>query len=141
MKRASLPLKVGIPLGLLFFGHAMVPNSNAWPLIWPLVAGAVVVILAARRGRLAHFWQGLGTAVGAGAAAGMLFFVATVISLWLLSLPALEAVARLFGAAGPLVLNPFTFVGLAAAALIGTALAALSGAATYPFAQRRPEHG
>lgn len=137
MTRVSLPLKVGIVLGVLFFAHAMVPNSNAWPLIWPLIAGSLGVVLAARRGSVRSFWQGVGVAFKAGAAAGTFFFAATAISLWLLSTRSLEPVARQLGADGPIVLNPAVFIGLAIAALIGAALAALSGAATFPLANRQ----
>lgn len=136
MNHASLPLKVGIVLGLLFFAHALIPNSNAWPLVWPLIAGSLVVVLAAREERVGSFGQGIGVAVKAGATAGLLFFVATAAALWLLSSRALEPVARGLGAEGEISLSPAILAALAIAALIGTGLAALSGAATYPIARR-----
>ena len=55
MTHLSLPIKVGIFLGLLFFVHALVPNSNAWPLIWPIIAGFMAVWLSARKGRVEGF--------------------------------------------------------------------------------------
>ena len=133
MKHLSHPIKLGIFLGLLFFAHALVPNSNAWPLIWPIIAGSMAVWLPARKGRVQGFWRGVSAAAKAGAVAGALFFLTTAVALWLLSNRSFEPVARQLGSDGPVDLSLPVFFGIAVAALIGTALAALSGAATYPL--------
>jgi hypothetical protein len=137
MTHASLPLKVGVLLGFLFFAHALIPHSNAWPLVWPFIAGALVVVLAAREGRFRSFGQGMAAAVKTGAVAGLFFFAAGAVTLLLLSTRPLEPVARLLGAENGIDFSPAVLVGLAIAALIGVALAALSGAAAYPLASRR----
>ena len=137
MTHASLPIKVGALLGFLFFAHALIPNSNAWPLIWPLAAGALAVFLAARRDGAPSFRAGLAAALKAGAVAGLIFFAASALTLLLLSTGPLEPVARQLGAPDGVIITPALFIGLAIAALLGTALATLSGAAAYPFARRR----
>jgi len=137
MRQISLPIKIGILLGFLFFAHAMVPDSNAWPLIWPVAAGAMAVFLAARSGRLRTFWQGAGAAVKAGAVAGAFFFAATAAALWLLSTASFEPLARTLGADGPIAVNTNVLLSLALTAIIATAVAAISGAAMYPLARRK----
>ena len=67
--------------------------------------------------------------------AGVLFFLTTAVALWALSSRSLEPVARQLGSDGPIDLSLPVFIGIAVAASIGTALAALSGAATYPIAR------
>jgi hypothetical protein len=140
MMHSSLPVRLGVLLGFVFFAHALIPNSNGWPLIWPAMAGAASLITAARRGRIAGFGHGIGLAAKAGAAAGALFFVASALALWLLSTSALQPVAEQLGATAPIVMRPAVLFGLAFAALAGTLLAVLTGAAAYPFASRR-QHG
>ena len=66
MKNRSPALSGGLVVGLLFFAHAMIKNSHAWPMVWPLVAGAAAVVIAARREQLHGFWSGIGIAAKSG---------------------------------------------------------------------------
>lgn len=108
----------GLAGGLLFFGHAMVNNSHAWPLVWPALAGAVAVWLAHRE-RTSGYAADLMSAGIAGVIAGAVFFGATAIALSRLGL-----------------LSDNGLSGLAVAALLGLASALVVGGLTHPLAKR-----
>jgi hypothetical protein len=137
MIRFSAPLKVSLLMGVGFFLHAMIPNSNAWPMLWPAVAGVVGVLLTLRSGRRFGFWASIGVGLKTGAIAGAVFLLATAISLRLLSSPSLLPIARHLGAEGPISLSSAVLAGLAVAAIVGVALAGLGAGATYPIAKSR----
>lgn len=137
MTKTSVPLKVGIVTGFAFFLHAMIPDSNAWPLLWPAAAGALAVLLGLRSGNRSGFWASVRTGLKAGAAAGSIFFVATAVSLWLLSVPGLTPIAGQLGAEGPINISVAVLTGLALAAALGLALSALTAGAAYPFAKSK----
>ena len=125
---------IGALGGLLFFAHAMIPNSHAWPLLWPAMA---VVAAAARSGAMqAGLMRWVARAAGAGLIAGALFLVATAAALNLLGMPGFGGMARALGANGPVLFNGAVLLSLAVAALIGVIAAALAGAAAYPVARR-----
>jgi hypothetical protein len=130
-------LKIGTVSGVAFFLHAMVPNSNAWPMLWPAAAGAVGVMLARRGGHGPGFMRSIGIGLKTGIVAGVVFFAATVVALWLLSTEGLAPFARELGAEGPINLSVATLAGLAFAAMIGSALAPVTAGAAYPFARAR----
>jgi hypothetical protein len=136
MTQVSTPMKVGLVAGLGFFLHAMIPNSNAWPMLWPAAAGMLGVLLTARSGSGFGFWRSLGIGLQSGAIAGAVFFALTAVSLWLLSTSGLTPLARQLGAEGPINVGAGV-VGIAVAALMGLALAALSAGAAYPLAKPR----
>ena len=137
MMEVSAPLKVGLFMGVGFYLHAMIPNSNAWPMLWPAAAGAVGVLLALRSGRRFGFWASIGVGLKTGAVAGLVFALATAFSLWLLSSPSLSPLARQLGAVGPISLSSAVLASLAVAAIAGMALAGLGAGATYPIAKTR----
>ena len=122
MTRFTPALTAGLLAGLLFFGHAMIDGSRAWPLVWPFVGGAAAVLFAGRAHRLHGFWSGLRAGAGAGALSAALFVVTTVAALAALgSLPperTTEVVTLLAIAAG-----------------LGFALATAAGAMAYPLAR------
>lgn len=110
---------VGVVAGLIFFGHAMINNSHAWPLIWPTLAGAVAVLLA-QRGRMHGYGADLKASGIAGVSAGIVFVGATAITLSGLGL-----------------LRSESFVGLVVAAVLGLAGALVLGGLTHPIAAKR----
>ena len=133
LQRFSPAVAAGLVAGLLFFLHALIPNSHAWPMLWPLLGGVGAVVLTARRHRLDGFWNGVGSSLKAGALAGLVFLVATAVALFVLSFPQLEAAARALGSDGPVVISGAVLLSLAAVAALGAALAAFAGALTFPF--------
>ncbi len=135
MHRLSTTVSIGLILGLAFFAHAMINNSHAWPLVWPLAAGSLAVAITARKDRLHSFWRGIGLAVKAGSVAGALFFAATLAALALLA--SSEPLGAALGAEGPIVIGLNLVLSLAFAALLGVLLAAMAGAATYPMIRGR----
>ena len=136
--RSNAPLWTGAAAGVLFYLNALVPYSHAWPLLWPLAGGALAVVLAARHqadGLTAG--DGLRRGLVAGGVAGLLFFVATVPTLYALSLPRFAHAADLLGATdGPVSVTMAVVAGMAVAGLIGTAAAVFGGMAAVPLARR-----
>jgi hypothetical protein len=110
-------LLFGLVGGLLFFAHAMINNSHAWPLIWPALAGALAV-WTARTGTPPSYSADIKKAASVGLVAGLVFLFATAIALSQL------------GVAGA------GLIGLAIAAAIGLLAAVIAGALVHPVAGR-----
>ena len=124
----------GLLAGGLFFLHALLPNSHAWPLVWPLLGGVLAVVLSARRRTQAvGFWNGMGVGARTGLVAAGLFLVASAVAVYVLSLPPMAQAARTLGADGPLVITSSVFAGLGLAAALGVAVSALASAFASPF--------
>jgi len=119
--RLSATTLIGLVSGLLFFGHAMIDGSHAWPLVWPALGGAAAAMLRARTSGSGGRLAGLRTGGSVGLVAAAFFFAATAAALAALGLLGPR------GAAG--------LAGLALAGLIGLFLAVLAGTVTYPLAR------
>jgi hypothetical protein len=111
-------LLFGLGGGLLFFAHAMINNSHAWPLVWPFLAGGLAVWTSRARGR-ASYGADIGKAAFVGLVAGAVFILTTTVALGQLGLS---------GGIG--------LVGLVFAAVIGLVGAMLGGALIHPLARR-----
>ena len=136
--RLTSGVVAGLLAGTLFYLHALIPFSHAWPLLWPLLGGALAVVLAAR-GNPARvsLGQGLKLAAKAGVVAGLLFFGATLPTLYALAQPAFEQAARILGAVDvPVQVSMAVATGLAVAAVLGTFAAMLGGLLVLPVARR-----
>lgn len=126
--RTSPAVTAGVAAGLLFFAHALVPYSRAWPLVWPLLGGVAAAALASR-GRSTSAWKRVRVGAAAGAIAGGVFLALTLAALFLLAQPGMEATARILGAMEPVVVTPALAVAIALAAVIGVAASAVGGVA------------
>jgi len=135
MRRHSPATLAGVAAGLLFYLNALLPNSHAWPLLWPALGGAVAVVLAARRADAGH--GALATGARAGLVAAGVFLLATVPTLYVLTFPQLRSVAEMLGGSGPLVITGSLIVALAVAAALGIPGAALGGLAGRMVARPR----
>lgn len=135
--RSSPAVVAGVSAGLLFFAHALVPYSRAWPLMWPLLGGVAAAALASGRGRRIGAWARVRVGAAAGAIAGGVFLALTLAALYLLAQPGMEGTARILGAMAPVVVAPALAVALALAALIGVAASALGGVAGGWVARHR----
>lgn len=83
-------LTSGIVLGALFLGNASIDYSRAWPMVWPLLGGALAVVLASRRHAVP--WR---EGIGLGAKAGLVgLLVLLVVGVPLVSLYAGPAIER-----------------------------------------------
>jgi len=111
-------LLFGLAGGFLFFAHAMINNSHAWPLVWPFLAGALAV-WTARSSRHPSYGADIGKAATVGLVAGVIFVVASALALSGLGLPSEVGLA-----------------GLTMAAVIGLGGAMLGGALAHPLARR-----
>ncbi|HZF93719.1 MAG TPA: hypothetical protein VEZ20_02485 [Allosphingosinicella sp.] len=110
----------GVAAGAMLAAHAAIDGSGAWPLFWPLIAGAAVVL--ANGGRFGGLGAAAWSAFKAGAIGGLLLF-------------SVAAAAALLGSGSP---EPAAHmlgrVGIAAAA--AAALAAVAGLAVAPLVCR-----
>ena len=128
----------GLFSGALFFVHAMTPYSRAWPLLWPLLGGALAVHLAtrcsaARPGML----QALKLGVQSGVIAGLVYFFTTLPTLYLLEQAAFERVARALGGTGASVqLDAGVAVGLLFVSLVGATMALVGSLLALPAVRR-----
>jgi hypothetical protein len=111
-------LLFGLGGGLLFFAHAMINNSHAWPLIWPFLAGALAV-WTSRNSDHGSYGGDVGKAAMVGLVAGAIFVLTTAVTLNQLGLNEQIGIA-----------------GLAIAAVIGLVGAMLGGALVHPLAKR-----
>jgi hypothetical protein len=62
----------------VFVAHSAVEGSGAWPLLWPVLGGAVAALSYAADGRPLPFRTGAGLGLRAGLVAGLLFVVGGV---------------------------------------------------------------
>ena len=127
--RSSPAVAAGVMAGLLFFAHALVPYSRAWPLMWPLLGGVAAAVLASAGGRGTGAWGRVRVGAAAGAIAGGVFLALTLAALFLLAQPGMEGTTRVLGAMEPVVVTPVLAVAIALAALVGVAASALGGVA------------
>jgi hypothetical protein len=135
--RSSPAVEAGLVAGLLFFAHALVPYSRAWPLVWPLLGGVAAAVLASGHGRDVGAWGRVRVGAAAGAIAGGVFLALTLAAVFLLAQPGMEATARILGAMEPVAVTPVLAVAIALAALIGVAASAVGGVAGGWFARHR----
>jgi|GEM_PF-2483682 len=126
--RFSPVAAAGLAAGVLFFAHALVPYSRAWPLVWPMLGGVAAAALACR-GHTIGGWARVRVGAAAGAIAGGVFLALTLVALFLLAQPGLAPAARALGAMGPVSVTPVLALALAIAALIGVGALALGGVA------------
>ena len=133
MRRISPTIATGLVAGLLFYLHALIPNSHAWPMLWPILGGVITVILAARRNRLRGFWNSIKKCTKAGSMAGLIFLIFTLATLLLLTLPQLESAARALGSNDSLIVTGSLVLSLTAVAVLGIFLAAVAGAFVFPI--------
>lgn len=135
MHTSSSTLIAGLVSGFLFFAHALIPNSHAWPMVWPLLGGVVAVLLPAKRRRLRNFWTGIRKSAKAGILAGLIFLVFTLLALYLLSQPQFSSLLSLGDSPSPKV-TASVALSLAAVAGIGVLLAIIAGAFAFPVVRR-----
>ena len=128
-RRLSPAVVAGLIASVPFCVHGMIPNSHSWPMIWPVLAGAMSVYVAVRR--MVRPETALGSILlgaKAGAVAGGVCVVVVIPSLYLLSLPQFESVARVVGADGPIVVTGAALLATAAViAFISVPAGAIGG--------------
>jgi hypothetical protein len=133
----SQTIQAGCVAGALFYLHALLPNSHAFPLIWPLLGGAFAVYLAMRRRGEVPGQMAIKTAIGAGAVAAALFLGATIPTLHALNAPVLTPLARALGAAGQVPVTGTAVSALAVASGIALVMAGLGGLLALPLVRSR----
>lgn len=136
--RLTSGVVVGLLAGALFYLNALIPYSHAWPLLWPLFGGAFAVLFSARLKReRVSFAEGIRLSASAGIMAGLLFFGATLPTLYALAQPAFERAARILGAVDvPVQVSMAVAITLGIAALLGAAASVIGGLLAVPVARR-----
>lgn len=126
-------LTSGLVLGILFLGNASINDSHAWPLVWPLVGGALAVALTARR-HAVRWSEGIGLGAKAGLVGLLVTLVAGTPVVYLQAGPALEHRFRQI-----LPLNGVLLVAVIMLALgvLNTIVATLGGTLALPFVRTR----
>lgn len=137
MSRLGSPtVRLGLAAGLLLYAHAFLPNSHAYPFVWPLLGGAAALWWTAQHsagrlpaGRTARIGAGVGLLAAAVALA------AAVPTYVFLTTAAGGPVARALGAPGPLPWSPRALEAMALALLLAVPAALLGSAVARPFAR------
>lgn len=137
MEKLSSVLKVGLIAGFLFFAHALIPNSNAWPLVWPALAGFFVVYSLKNTGKLKNYVQTIISLLKMSALSAAIFFLLTLLVLFVLNLPETEKISNILGAEGPIIINSAVIISLLIASGLGVILAMISGSVSYPFLRKK----
>jgi hypothetical protein len=132
----SPTVRFGLAAGLLLYAHAWIPNSHAYPFVWPLLGGAAAIWWTARHaaGRLP---VGRTARIGAevGLIAAVVALVLAVPTYVFLTSSAGGPVARALGVPGPLPWSPRALEALALALLVAVPAALLGSAVIRPFAR------
>ena len=76
LRRNASVLSAGLVMGAAFATHATVDGSRGWPLIWPLLGGALAVFTHGRNGKPLRPGRGASLGLQSGMLAGLLFIVA-----------------------------------------------------------------
>ena len=125
-------IQVGIVGGLLFFFHALIPNSRSYPFIWPVLAGATAFWLAAPGPSTGRIRRGMLAALVAGAVVGIVGFVGSTITLLVLRRQ-LNAVADALGPSGPALAASAAELGFLIVAVLSVVATLIGGAVMIPF--------
>lgn len=127
----------GVVGGLCLCVHGLLPRSGSLPLLWPLIAGAVVVgIGRTATGTSPSASRALAAAFQTGAIAAIVGFMGLAIGYVLLTRPEGAAIARSLGADGSLPLTRVAFVALLVAALLAVPAALIGGLLALPIRNR-----
>lgn len=137
MKNQSIVSKVGLIAGFLFFAHALIPNSNAWPLMWPGLAGIFAIYSLQNKRSLKNFLEAAKSLLQMGLILAGIFFVFTLLALLILNIPETEKISSILGAEGPITINSSAIFGLLLASGLGMIIALVSGSISYPFFRKR----
>jgi len=93
--RITNDVALGVLIGALFSVHAAVPDTQAWPLIWPAVGGVIAVLMSVKnKERRSGF---TGTSVKTGATSAIVFFVGVLGFLWWIGAPDLQSRISVLG--------------------------------------------
>lgn len=112
----------GLAVGILLLLSASIPGSRSWPLLWPPIAG-VLLVLALDRKEL-EFGRAVGLALNAGLLGGLLFFIGVI---------------AFYDRPDATLADRMWFAGIAGAVM--AALTTIGGAAVAPLVTKPPRAG
>lgn len=72
---------LGSIIGFFLVVHAAIPDTHAWPLLWPCLGGVFAVLLRKEQDTIG-FWSPIAAGARAGALAALVFAVGTTILIW-----------------------------------------------------------
>ncbi len=135
---ASTTMRAGLFGGALLYLHALLPNSHAYPFIWPLLGGALALYWGmSRSGSGVSLSRTVGIGVTTGTIAALVAVAAVVPTYLFLTTEASTSVGRLLGGAGPLPYSPAALRALLLVMLLAVPAALLGSVVTWPFARAR----
>jgi hypothetical protein len=80
--RSAAVLSAGLTAGFMFFAHAAINGSGAWPLLWPLLGGVMTAVLCLKDRGLLKVRRGAWLGLRAGLLAGLLFAIGGATLVW-----------------------------------------------------------
>jgi hypothetical protein len=130
----SRSVLVGLAAGLLFFAHAFLIESQAWPLIWPFLGGLFSLSLSAAMATdHPTVRDALGAAARAGLACGGVFFVLSSVLLLAAGMPVFEAAAASLETEEAVMFTASMFLPLLITASVGFACSLFAGVLVGPM--------
>ncbi len=115
--KSAAVLCAGVTAGFVFFAHSAVEGSGAWPLLWPLLGGAMTVLLFGQRHGRPALRRGAWLGLRAGLVAALLFTTAGAILIGESASVTLDSRLHTL-VAGALLGTLFSVIGAGAATLI-----------------------
>jgi hypothetical protein len=136
----SAALRTGIVGGILFAGHASIPNCGSWPFVWPALTGAVAFWMATDGVSTHPFRHGILAALAAGALAGVIFVVGCDVSILTVGRAMLNSITPPPIPAEKMLITASVELGLAVVGLLGAGAAVLGGVAMMLVRRLQPSH-
>jgi|SRR5579884_820874 len=136
---SSLTTRCGLASGVLFFLNALIPGSQSWPFIWPLLGGVVVIVLMWRRGERFSIVHALAAGARVGVIAGLISLVLVLPTIGFFATQAAVPVLRALG--GPvaaITLSASVVISLVIVSLLEIPVSIIGAVVTRPFL--RPRH-
>jgi hypothetical protein len=133
---SSATVRAGFLAGALLFANALLPNSHAYPFIWPLLGGAVALMWAGRH-NVSRLSAGrtLGIGAGVGTLAAIVAIAAALPTYAFLTTAAGIPVVRALGGTGPLPASPVAIRALALVLLLAIPASVIGSIVARPFAR------
>jgi hypothetical protein len=133
----SAVLRVGIAGGILSFLTGFIPNSRAFPMIWPFVTGAVAFWIATSDGAVHHVRRGMSAALKAGSIAALVSFIGVTVTLFVIQRSVFDDVTRSAGLPGMAAIGVVAEIGIAVTCIVGIVAALLGAVVTIPVRSMR----
>jgi hypothetical protein len=136
----SIAVRIGLVGGVVFFLNALIPNSQSYPFIWPLLTGAVAFWVTTSDAAAHPIRRGMSATLISGIIVGLVGFVGATFTVLALSRPVFSPLTPALGAVGAMLATLAGELGVAVVAILAAAVTLVGGAAMIPVRLARRPH-